>query len=302
MPKSKTPLEEALEKLSASRPTPVAKTKTKALPTPQLTLPLWPESVRAIPNAVLRGALFSVSQRRATAKNLTLLTTVEGLEIRFKGERFNQVDLDLLEMLLHLARLQPLGHKVEFSSHALLKELGRGTSGKEHEDLQNGIARLAGGVVDIKWTTGEHKNKTVGGTLVSAYGRDDNTGRNVVIFNEKLIELYDNGYTHIVWEQRKALKNNSLAKWLHGFFASHAEPYPYKVQSLKDLCGSTVERLSDFRKMLKAAFTILCEVKAIAAWEIDESDLVHVKTNPSQSQKRHILKKSTARTLTRNQK
>lgn len=291
MPKSKTPLEEALEKLSASRPTPVAKPKTKTkVPAPQLTLPLWPENCRGVPNAVLRGALFSVSQRRTIAHERELIATAEGVEIRFTGKRWNQVDLDLLEMLLHLARLQPLGNRVEFSSHSILKELGRGTAGKDHEELKNGIARLTSGVVDVKWTTGEYKNKTVGGTLISTYARDDDTGRNVVIFNKKILELYEGGYTHIRWEERKALGNNSLAKWLHGFYSSHAQPYAYKVDTLRTLCGSTVKRLSEFRRMLQTAFNHLIEVGAILEWSIDSNDLVYVKRLPTRSQQKHLLK------------
>ena len=194
-----------------------------------------------------------------------------------------------------------MGDKVKFSSNAILKELGRGTSGKDHKDLNNGIARLTGGVLDVKWTVGEHKNKTVGGTLISEYARDDDTGRNVVVFNEKILKLYEGGYTHIRWEQRKSLGNNSLAKWLHGFYSSHAQPYAYKVESLKELCGSTVERLSDFRKMLRIALANLAQVGAIASWEIDKSDLVHVQKTPSSSQQKHLLRKAAVRTLTRKQ-
>jgi hypothetical protein len=83
--------------------------KKKAPAVKQLSLELWPDAVRGVPNAVLRGALFGVSQKRKTHKNRTVIAALEGYEIRFKGETFNQTDLDLWEMLLHLARLQPLG-------------------------------------------------------------------------------------------------------------------------------------------------------------------------------------------------
>lgn len=290
----KTPLE-ALAKLSAKRPTstepkPVA--KTKAGPSPQLMLPLWPESVRAIPNAVLRGALFSVSQKRPIANDRELIATAQGVEIRYTGKRWNQVDLDLLEILLHLARLQPLGDKVEFTSNAVLKELGRGIAGKDHEELKNGIARLASGVVDIKWTAGKQKNKSIGGALVSTYFRDDETGRNVVIFNKRILALYEDGYSHVRWEERKALGNNSLAKWMHGWISSHAQPFPYKVMTLKTLCGSTAKRLSEFRKMLQIALGHLVEIGAIKNWSIDNDDLVHIEKVPTDSQHRHLTKKA----------
>lgn len=280
-----TPLA-ALTKLARSRkPSP----GSRALAAPQLSLPLWPEAVRGVPNAVLRGALFGVSKNRAMAKRLTLLAAVEGIEISFKGERLNQVDLDLLEMLLHLARTQPLGNKVEFTSRAILKELGRGTAGKDHDDLRNGIARLASGLIDIRWTG---KGQTVGGTLVSTYYRDDDTQRNVVILNEQIVKLYDNGYTYIDWQQRQALGNNSLAKWLHGFYASHAKPYAYKVDTLRTLCGSTVANLRDFRRMLREAMNHLQDIGAIQSWEIVDGDLLNVATKPSNSQAQHLVGKA----------
>ena len=117
--------------------------KTAAAKEAKQQLPLWPEAVRAVPNAVLRGALFSVSTERESFKVATLIASVEGIEIRFQGTRPNQSDLDVWEMLLHLARLQPLSSEIQFTSHALLKELGRGTGGKDHEELKQQIRNLA---------------------------------------------------------------------------------------------------------------------------------------------------------------
>jgi hypothetical protein len=274
MPKS--PIQ-ALEKLKAS--------KKPAKPQPQqLSLELWPDSVRGVPNAVLRGSLFSVSRTRTTAKKRELLAAVEGIEIRFKGERFNQTDLDLWEMLLHLARLQPLGDRVEFSAYSLLKELGRGVSGREHEELKEDISRLLGGVVEITWTDTQ---KTFIGHLVQQAYRDEKTQRYVVIFDQKMLGLYEGGYSYIDWDRRKALKSNSLAKWLQGFYGSHAQPYAYKVETLKNLCGSTIGRLTDFRKLLRSALNELVTVGSIKSWKI-ENDLVHVVNVPTKSQLKHI--------------
>lgn len=271
----------ALEKLTASR-------KPAIEPTKQLSLELWPNTVRGVPNAVLRGSLFTVSKQRSTAKKRELLAAVSGIEIRFKGERFNQTDLDLWEMLLHLARLQPLGNQVEFTAYALLKELGRGISGRDHEELKEDIARLLGGVVEITWTD---KGKSFIGHLVEKAYRDEATQRYVVVFDQKMLGLYEGGYSFIDWERRKALKGNSLAKWLQGFYASHAQPYSYKVETLKNLCGSTIGRLPDFRRLLRSALDELVAVGSIKDWAIDD-DLVVVTTKASRSQAKHIRKRS----------
>jgi hypothetical protein len=109
----------------------------------------WPDHVRGVPNAALRGSLFSISQERSIAKKRELLASVGGIEIRFKGERFNQTDLDVLEMLLHFARMRPLENQVSFSANCLLSNLGRKTGGQDHEQLKEELARLQGGVVEI---------------------------------------------------------------------------------------------------------------------------------------------------------
>ena len=260
----------------------------KALVAKKVSLPMWPDSVTGIPNALLRGALFGVSTERKLFAKRTLLTSVDCYEIRFKGETFNQTDLDVVSKLLDVAQPHPLGKRVEFAAHSLLKALGRGVGGKDHEQLKEEITRLMGGVVEITDTQGQ---KTYMGTLVQDAGIDDATGRWEVIFNNRMLKLYEDGYTLVDQEQRQLLGRNNLAKWLHGHYASHAKPFPYKVKTLMDLCGSTTKRLVDFRISLRAALDQLVKIAAIQSWTIDpKTDLVEVVNVPSQTQLKHLVK------------
>lgn len=262
----------ALLKKEAAKKKRDAKKAAAAKETKQ-QLPLWPEAVRAVPNAVLRGALFSVSQERETFAKRTLIASVEGIEIRYLGTRFNQLDLDLWEMLMHLARLQPLSSEVRFTAHAMLKALGRGTGGKDHEELKEQMARLASGLAEITWTK---ERKSFGGTLISSYFRDEDTGMYVVKFNRDFGKLYATGHTSIDWEERQSLGKNNLAKWLHGFYSSHEQPYPYKVETLQRLCGSHSPR-KEFRRLLRAALLKLVELGTLTSWNIDaKTDLTSV--------------------------
>lgn len=254
----------------------------------QLKLELWPDAVRGVPNALLRGALFGVSTERKMLQKRTVIAAVDGYEIRFKGETFNQTDLDVFESLLHLAQPHALGKRVEFSAHSLLKTLGRGTGGQDHERLKDEMARLIGGVVEISDLKGK---KTYMGTLVQDAGIDEATGRWEAVFNKKMLKLYENGYTLVDWDQRQTLGKNNLAKWLHGHYASHAKPFPYKVETIMELCGSTTKRLGDFRKLLRTALTQLVEIGAIKSWTIDpKTDLLVVVNVPSQTQIKHLAK------------
>lgn len=281
---------ESLELAKARGPA-AKKAVPKASASKQLSFPMWPGAVRGVPNAFIRSALFGVSSTRKTYAKRTIIASIEGYVVRFLGTSFNQTDLDVWMMLTHLARLQPLGTKVEFTAHSLLKELGRGTSGKEHADLAEQLTRLIGGVVEITWTK---EKKAFAEALLSSYVRDDETGRYVVTFSPKMSTLFDSDYTLIDLEQRLALGKNNLAKFLLDLYASHAKPFPYKVETLRDLCGSNTAELWKFRQTLKKALDALKSVGAILDWSIDENDLVHVVRSPSGTQRKHLaLKKAT---------
>ena len=254
-------------------------------------LNFWPDEVRGVPNAALRGSLFSISKEREMAKKRQRLETVDGYKIMFKGERFNQRDLDLWEMLLHIGRQQPYGKHIEFVASDLLKALGRATGGSDYEELKEDMSRLMSGVVEITFID---TSETFIGSLIQNAYREANTERYAVVFDEKMRKLYDAGYTHVDWVQRTKIKDNSLAKWLHGFYATHAAPLRYKVETLYKLCGSTTARLTDFRKALRIALGKLKEVGAITSWSIEaDSDLVTVRRKASASQQRHLDKKQT---------
>ena len=268
-------LDEKIARLKETAARKVAESKAKkpAAPDRQLRLELWPDDVRGVPNAILRGALFGVGQERTVHKKRTLIAAVEGYEIRFKGEAFNQTDLDVLEGMLHLAMPHPLGKQVEFSVHSFLKALGRKTSGEQHEQFKEQVTRLIGGVIEI---TDTKARMTFMGTLVSKAARNEDTGRYVVIFDKDMLNLYEAGYSHIDWNQRMALGKSTLAKWLHGFYASHRVPFPLKVVTLRQLCGSNCRRLSDYRGNLRNALDELLENGFLTSWHIDKQDKVHI--------------------------
>lgn len=281
------PLQDALESLTSKRRAAPPK-KELAAPAPQMSLDLWPDAVRGVPNAVLRGALFGVFQRRAWADR-ELLAAVDGIEIRFKGQRLNQTDLDVWEMLVHLARSQPLGSRLDFTAHSMLQALGRGTGKTQHDQLHAELVRMKAGAVEITWT-GERKSFV--GSLIGNVYRDHETNRYVVILDQRMMTLYEDGYSYVDWGQRQALGTNSLAKWLHGFYTSHAAPFPYKVETIKSLCGSNTKALFEFRRLLRSALDELVSIGAIKRWNINEQDLVHVIRIPSLTQSKHLKKRS----------
>lgn len=285
---AETPAPKARKPRASAKPR--TSTDVATIQSALLQLNFWPEEVRGVPNAALRGALFSISKERSTAKKRQRLATVDGYRLTFKGERFNQHDLDLWEMLLHISRQQQYGSRIEVVARDLLKALGRATGGADYEELKEDMARLQAGYMEINFTA---TNTTFTGQLIDKFARDETTQRYVIIIDPAMRKMYDAGYTHIDWQQRMQLKGNSLAKWLHGFYATHAAPLKYKVATIHELCGSTTGRLADFRTALRSALDRLKDVGAITDWEIDKTtDLVTVKRKGSLSQQKHLAKQA----------
>jgi hypothetical protein len=281
---TKRTFEENLALLKA-RGKPSAAKKRSVAPAEQLSLELWADGARGVPNVALRNALFGIATNRKTYKKRTLIESLEGIELRFKGETFNQTDFDVWAMLLHLGRLQPLGTRVEFTAHAFLKELGRGTGKTQHEQLKDELMRLITGGVEITWTK---ERKSFMGSLVSKAFRDDETGRYVVVLDKDVMQLFDDGFTLLDWESRLALGKNNLAKWLQNHYSSHADAFPYKVETLHRLSNSSGE-LKEFRRMLRAALDELVRVGTLKSWTI-KNDLVHAVVMPSKAQLKHLVK------------
>lgn len=252
-------------------------------------LPLWPENIRGVPNTVLRSALFGAIKRGKRAfQQRVKKASVDGLTVIHTGPQLDQADLDVWEQCLHLARMEGLGTRINFTVSSFLKSIDRSTGKSQHEWLKGAFARLSSSVVEIA----EGKNAYFGPMLHRGM-RDDETGQYVIEINPDVVKLYGtDGWSSIEFEQRRALKKQPLSQWLHGFYASHAKPFPYKVETLHNLCGSENKQLAGFRRELFEALTRLAEVTAWK-WEIGGDDLVYVAKKGTSSQCRHLRKLST---------
>lgn len=244
-----------------------------------IQLPLWENQVRGLPNPLARSALFSVARQNEPRQHLKErpITSVKGVEIFYTGEELRQDDEDVFLNLVHLARSQPLGHEVSFTAYSMLKSMGWPTSSPSYERLRLCILRLTANAVEIRFDAGSGK-RGYGGTLVQEFTFKDEEDRHwKVRLNPKLITLFaSDAYTQLDWRQRLKLRS-PLAKWLHGFYFTHREPFGYKVETLKGLCGSSAHQLYHFRNGLKKALDLLVEEGFLKSWRIDPvTDVVTV--------------------------
>ena len=253
-------------------------------PAKVIQLPLWPEATRGTPNAVLRAALFAAIQGKGRRyMREELIAAQQGIEIRYTGAQLDQADLDVWEQALHLARTQALGTECHFTAHGFLKALDRSTGKRDHKWLSSTFARLGATWVEIS-----DGRRTYLGSLIERGVRDEDTGRYVLEINPQLARFFSpTRWTQIDWTQRQRLRGKPLALWLHGFYASHAEPHPLTVAYLHKLSGSQTKRLRRFKESLTQALRDLQAVGAIRGFEI-RNNLVHVQTVPSKSQQKHL--------------
>ncbi|MBL8252349.1 MAG: hypothetical protein JNJ76_01950 [Candidatus Competibacter sp.] len=87
-------------------------------PAKVVVLPIWPDAVRAVPNGMLRSALFGAIRRGSRRyMERERIAALEGIEIFYTGQRLDQGDLDVWEMILHIARLQGRGNECRVTAY-----------------------------------------------------------------------------------------------------------------------------------------------------------------------------------------
>lgn len=264
----------------------------KPSPTNVVQFPLWPEPVRAVPNGFLRSALFgAIAKGRRRYMEGEKIAALDGIEIRYTGQRLDQGDLDVWESVLHVARLQTMGEQCRVTAYAMLKVLGKTDTGSNRETLHKRLMRLKANALEVK-----QGRYSYAGSLISDVYRDTETHEYVLILNPKLWPLFaTDQFTQIEWSVRRALDGKPLAQWLHGFYASHAKPFPLKIETLHRLCGSEAGEMWKFAQTLRKALDDVAEASAAHGDGFGSDilgDLVHVEKKAQGPQRRHLAKKA----------
>lgn len=246
-----------------------------------LQLPLWHEEKRGVPNEVVRSALFNVRNRcvaRREFKDEVIAVLSGDICITYSGTELRQDDMDVWMQLLHEARRQPLGQCVEIKPYEFLKDLRWSPTGYYYKKLREHLKRMKFTMLVVN---SARLGREIGVSMIRKYeceGRDGEKLERWRIWIEPEVKALfgDVYYTRIDWQQRVKIKGN-LAKHLHGVYSSHAQPYPYKVATILEGCGSDMRELRNFRVSLREALEELQRVGFIEHFQIDDSDLVHVR-------------------------
>jgi hypothetical protein len=226
-------------------------------------LPFWPHALRAAPSGAFRSALFPALGRgqRRWLRDETIFS-VKGVTVTFRGEQFDQSDLDVLLEIWH--RLRDQDGAVEFAANDMLLALGRQVGKSGRDWLRSVITRLVAGTVNIA----DHGTEYTG-HLVDDSERDKATKRYVLSVNAKFARLFRAAWSTLDIDQRRVLKTPT-ARSLHAYLSSHREPGPHKVITLIGIAGLTGVNA---RTTVKKALAELQAIGFLSAWSIDK-DLV----------------------------
>jgi hypothetical protein len=255
-------------------------------------LPLWPEATRGVPNVALRSALFGAIRKGARPYlEMAEIHAQDGITIRYTGTRLDQGDLDVWETVLHLTRAQPLGESCRVTAYQLLKLLGKVDTGGNREVLHRRLSRLKATALEV-----DFGNLSYIGGLIDEVAKEKTSREYVIRLNPKLRVLFeDEEFTQLDWTVRQALEGKPLAQWLHAFYASHAKPYPVRVETLHKLCGSETAELWKFAQTLRKNLDAVTEASNVHGQPFSyviAGDLVHVEKTPSGTQRRYLAKKA----------
>jgi TrfA protein len=271
----------------------LSSSKPLALPGSNVVrLPLWPEPVRSVPNGMLRSSLFgAIKKGPRRLMEGEKIAAQDGIEIRYTGARLDQGDLDVWESILHVCRFQDMGSHCRFTAYTMFKLLGMTDTGKNRGTLHKRIQRLKANSIEV-----QQGRYTYFGSLLDEGYKDQDTHEYVVVINAKLRPLFAaDQFTQIDWNVRYALAGQPLAQWLHGYYASHAQPFPVKIETLLKLSGSENEAARSSHQTLRKALDALTDASNANeqpfSYEIRD-DLVHVERKPSGTQRRHLLKET----------
>jgi len=221
-----------------------------------LEFPVWKTENRAMPNVIVRSALFTAKNKnapRVTRWRETLAVIGPG-EIEYTGPELRQDDEDVLMCLVNLARklygndelANPENrYRVPFNRGTLIAELGWSRTKSSYKRLHDCLIRCKATALVVKVSTAS------AGHAVSLLA--DFAWREAEYWVEipaLFFRLYGTQYTAISWKQRQQLPAG-LARWLMGYCLSHREPLPIKIETVAKGSGLGLPTTSAGRRKLR---------------------------------------------------
>lgn len=257
-------------------------------------LPSWKDAAVALPNALLRSALFSASSAQREALFEAPIAAQGDVVLTLTGHQLCDYDRRVFAACLnHYRDDRPLSPEdaspawVTLSFYQFAQDLGGAYGATVHKAIRDSLIRLSAAhlrvriqrrdiplprLLDVAFDDGFAGCETQDSAL---HGSDR------VAF--RVLESMANLFGPADWSAvpQPALDYAGLASWLASFYSTHAKPYTLKVSDLYGYAGVTCEP-REFRRMLKTALDKLQRTDAspdvrVARYELTKETLtVHL--------------------------
>ena len=246
---------------------------------------IWTDDERGMPADFARSALFATARYgkddrpQHVGKEIYAQTN---MRMSHTGPALTHHDEDVYLAVLHIAREFPIGDEIVFSLRDLAQTLNVSTSGPSLKSIEERLYRLHGAKIEVE-AQNRAGTRTYSGYLISSFARAETVGAGgrgqswALKIDRRLTRLLTpNLLTRIEWNTRKELQGG-VAKRLHAYYASYAEPYAVKIDTLVQLCGIVASSDRRKRQMVKDGLDQLVSAGFLLSWMMDSGTLVRVK-------------------------
>lgn len=241
------------------------------LPTPT-QLPLWPESLvtlpaimRTLPNEILRCALFNARNRNQPREHLkeAAIAVIGNGKITYTGEELRQDDAKVWFQIVHLAKSVAPGEYVEFKPAHFCEDIQWSLNGESYKRLRESIKRMQPSSLIVQSerlsklnATDEDSTDGISLSMIPGFAWQG-LSRWKVRVSPELVKLFgESNFTRLEWERHLRLPCG-LASWLHGYYSTHSDPYPIKLETIAAGAGLQTSDIIELTKTVRQAHKAL---------------------------------------------
>jgi hypothetical protein len=245
-------------------------------------MPVWDDDKRAITNSIARSAVFSVVEKGTSERLIEQkVPAPSNYDITITGKQLSESDRDVYLQVMHSFRGRGPDEEISINPRDFLLSIGRQDGKANREWLWEVLTTIAQTLLKITINLPDgRKIKFVGSLLTitteEKYGISDEI---IIRLPLDALRLYNQDTrTLLSMERRLALKGtgSQLAKSLQAKIYSHKNPFPMKIETLMQVCGSRSARIRDFKRKLIQALDMLVNNKDIADYHISKEGLVYI--------------------------
>ena len=252
------------------------------IPDSRESLPAWSKDYRAIPNALARSALFTVSRNgdRKLFRDEVIASTKD-ISLIYTGEELRQDDADVFLQVINIAKEQLIGEDIKFTAWSMILQLGWTKNAGSYARLKRSIGRMLDGTLSMVVSRPDDTNVYYAGHLISSFVyleklTDVQLSQWSVSLQREMVDLFaPDTFSLLHWPTRRTF--SPTTKWLHSYYSTHKRPFPVKLETLRRIMASETKNFRAYKLNIKESLKILVETKFFLTAHVDPvTDLVHV--------------------------